>query len=107
MVGKLWKVVITRNARRSLSNINGYYKEHASPAVAKKVRNGLVAEARSLEKLPASKPLLPTKKKASPPYRYTKKWSFKIIFQIYKKKDQVSVIEFLHDKESPNRWEGL
>jgi plasmid stabilization system protein ParE len=65
MVDKLWKVVITRNARKNLSNINGYYKKKASPSVAKKVREGLVAEAKSLEKLPASKPLLPTEKSFS------------------------------------------
>jgi len=75
------------------------------PLLAKKIREGLVAEARSLEKLPASRPLLPTEKKASPPYRYAKKWSFKIIFQIFKKKDQVSVIDFMHDKESPSKWD--
>jgi mRNA-degrading endonuclease RelE of RelBE toxin-antitoxin system len=107
MVGKLWKVVITRNARKSLSNINDYYEKKTTPTLAKKVREGLVAEARSLEKLPASKPLLPTEKKASPPYRYAKKWSFRIVFQIFNKEDQVSVIDFIHDKESPGKWDDL
>lgn len=48
MVGKLWKVVSTRNARKSLSNINDYYEKKTTPTLAKKVREGLVAEARSL-----------------------------------------------------------
>lgn len=104
MVGKLFRVVFSRNARQRLSQINDYYEENASPRVAKKVRDGLVNEARSLRKLPASKPLLPTSKKVDPPYRYAKKWSFKIIFQIFKKDDTVSVVDFMHDKEDPDNY---
>ncbi|MBK6621988.1 MAG: type II toxin-antitoxin system RelE/ParE family toxin [Saprospirales bacterium] len=99
MVGKLFKVVITRKALKRLVGIDDYYKKNASPAAARKVREGLAKEVRSLEKLPESKPLLPTKKKANPPYRYSKKWSFRIVFQFFKKEDTVSVVDFLHDKE--------
>jgi plasmid stabilization system protein ParE len=107
MVGKLFKIVFSRDARKKLRKISDYHKENTSDTVAKKVRDGLVTEAKSLKKLPSSKPLLQTKKEADPPYRYTIKWSFKIIFQIFKKKDTVSIVEFMHDKENPKKWENL
>ena len=75
--------------------------------MAKRIRTGLVKEAKSLRKLPESKPLLQTIKKGNPPYRYTRKWSFKIIFQIFKKKDTVLIADFIHDKESPEKWDDI
>jgi plasmid stabilization system protein ParE len=105
VVGKIFKVIFSRDATKQLRKIDAYHKRNASNAVAKKVREGLLEEAKNLKKLPGSKPLLATKKKSDPPYRYTKKWSFKIIFQIFKKKDTVSVVEIIHDKESPEKWE--
>ena len=107
MVGKIFKVIFSRNAQKSVKRISDYYEENASPSVAKKVRKQIAAEAKTLHRLPESKPVLPTKKTVDPPYRYTKKWSFKIIFQIFKKKDSVNVVDVLHDKENPDKWEGL
>lgn len=107
MVGKLFKVIFTQDARRSVKKISDHYKRKASGSVAKKVRSGIVSEAKTLRRLPESKPLLPTKKKAKPPYRYAKKGSFKIIFQVFKKRGTVSVVDVLHDKESPDKWEAL
>ena len=107
MVGKLFRVVFTKDAQKSLKKISDYYKRNASSTVAKKVRKGLVDEGKKLETLPASRPLLPIKKEVTPPYRYAKKWSFKIIFQIFKKQDTVRVIDFLHDKENPDKWDDL
>jgi len=105
MVEKIFKVVITRPAANSLRKIVGYYRSKASPKVARKVRKNLIDETKILERLPESKPLLPVKETSEPPYRYTKKWSFKIIFQVHKKDDTVNVIDYLHDKENPKKWE--
>ena len=105
MVGKIFKVVITRPAANSLRKIIDYYRRKASPKVARKVRRNLLDETKTLERLPESKPLLPVKETSEPPYRYAKKWSFKIIFQVHKKDDTVSVIDYLHDKENPEKWE--
>jgi len=107
MVGKIFKVVISRPAANNLKEIVDYYRRKASPEVARKVRRNLIDETKTLERLPESKPLLPVKEKTEPPYRYTKKWSFKIIFQVHKKEDTVSVIDYLHDKESPEKWKEL
>lgn len=106
MVGKIFKVVITRPAADRLRKIVDYYRSKASPKIARKVRRNLIDETKTLERLPESKPLLPVKEIIEPPYRYTKKWSFKIIFQVHKKDDTVSVIDYLHDKENPEKWEG-
>jgi len=67
----------------------------------------LLNESKILKGLPSSKPVLRTKKKVVPPYRYTKKWSFKIIFQIFQNDDTVIVNEFMHDKEDSKKWEDL
>lgn len=32
---------------------------------------------------------------------------FKVVFQIFKKKDTVRVIDFVHDKENPVKWDNL
>ena len=107
MVGKIFKVVISRKAQKNLKKVNDYYEKSASTEVAKKVRTGLIKEAKALRKLPESRPLLQTTKKGKPPYRYTKKWSFKIIFQVFEKKDTVLVADFIHDKESPGKWDNI
>jgi len=108
VVNKLFKVVISRSARKRLKDVHDDYKTRsASPKVAKKVKDGLISEAKKLESLPASNPKLPIKKEVDPPFRYAKKWSFKIIFQIFQKKSTVRVIDFMHDKENPEKWEDL
>ena len=107
MVGKLFKVVISRVARKKLRFIYNYQKKNASPRVAKKIRDGLLDEAENLNLEPESRPLLKSKKQVSPPYRYQRKWSYKIIFQVFKKKKQVRVVEFMHDREDSDKWEDL
>ena len=107
MVGELFKVVISKVARKKLSNIFNYQKKHASPRVAKKIRDGLIDEAENLRLEPESRPLLKAKKQVEPPYRYQRKWSYKIIFQVFKKNKRVRVIEFLHDREDSKKWEDL
>lgn len=44
-----------------------------------------MAEAKKLEKFPESKPILPDTEDFDQLVHYTKKWSFKIIFSIFKK----------------------
>jgi len=98
---KLFKVVFSPKSRQRLKDISDYYQTTASDSVAKKVRKGIVEEAIKLEKLPDSKPILPNTEDFDPPVRYTKKWSFKIIFSIFKKKDEVLIETIRHDKELP------
>ena len=98
---KLFKVVLSENARKRLAEIFSYYKHHASQSTALKVHNRLLDAAQSLERFPESKPILPGTENDKYPKRYSKAWSFKIIFTIFQKKRQVNVIDIYHDKQDP------
>lgn len=99
MVGKLFRVVFSRTASRRLQEISDYTTRTASPAVSRKVRRGILKEARKLEKLPASKPHLPDTKDYDYEVRYTKAWSYKIIFRVFDVKNLVRVMTIRHDAE--------
>lgn len=101
MVGKLFRVIFSRKSRQRLKEISDSYEDQASPAVARKVRKGLVSSARQLEKLPESKPILPGTEDLDYPVRYTKKWSFKIIFRVLNARRIVRILTIRHDKEDP------
>ena len=101
MVGKLFRIIFARKSRQRLKEISDYYEDHASPAMAKKIRNGLVSTAKKLEKLPEIKPILPGTEDLNYPVRYTKKWSFKIIFRVLKANRIVRILTIRHDKEDP------
>lgn len=107
MVDKVFKVVITRSAADSLRKIVDYYKRKGTVQLARRARRNLIDETKKLERLPKSKPLLPVKEQIEPPYRYAKKWSIKIIFQVFEKVDTINVIDYIHDKENPTKWENL
>ena len=107
MVGKLFRVVLTKPAIAKLKKIHSNYRKRESVELADKIKGGLISESKTLKEQPSSKPLLRTKKKVIPPYRYTKKWSYKIIFQVFQNDDTVIVNEFMHDKENPEKWEDL
>ncbi len=107
MVEKIFRVIVSPSAKVRLKKIYSYYKENVSLEVARKIRNGLLDEADTLKKRPESKALLRMRKQVVPPYRYTKKWSFKIIFQVFENEDLVSVVDFMHDREDPNKKEDL
>lgn len=102
MVGKLFRVIFSPKSRKRLREISDYHEKNASPAVARKVRRGLTSTARKLEKLPESKPKLPGSEKLDYPVRYTKKWSYKIIFRVFKIDGIVSILTIRHDKEDPD-----
>ena len=99
---ELFKVIVTRTARRTLRNIFDYHKENVSEATARKVRKGILEEALKLERYPESGTLLPGTEKAKNPSRYSKAWSYKIIYRIFQKKKEVKVLDFIHDKQNPD-----
>ncbi len=107
MVEKVFKVRTSKSARIRLKKVYNYYKENVSIEVAKRMRNGLIEELDILQKQPQSKPLLQMKKQVIPPCRYARKWSYKIIFQVFEEQNLVSVIDFMHDREDPDKREKL
>lgn len=79
MVGP-FRIVVSQNAKIKLKEIYFYTKENTSTQLAVKIRDGLLEEGEKLQSRPESKPLLRMKKQVVPPYRYSKKWSYKIIY---------------------------
>ena len=102
MVGKVFKVVFSRLASKRLRERSDFYRENASPAVAAKVRKGIRDEAAKLEKLPESKPIVPGTEDAEHTIRYTKKWSYKIIFRVLNPMNIVRILTIRHDAEDPD-----
>lgn len=107
MVGKKYKVVLAINSIRRLQGIYKYYKEKGEPDLGRKVKGELLKESKRLKELPNSKMKLPSKKQVVPPIRYTKKWSYKIVFQVFENDDSVLILDFIHDRENPEKWESL
>lgn len=67
------------------------------------MRNGIVESAQKLEKFPQRKPILSKTEGEDSPVRYTKKWSFKILFSIFMDKQEVEILRIRHDKEQPEK----
>ncbi len=111
MVGKLYRVIISRLARQRLKDISEYLTEKESADTAQKVRSGLLKAAKDLEKTPEIQPLLslslPGIEDKDPPYRYARKWSYKIIFRIFEPKDEVRVLDFFHSKQRQEKLKDL
>lgn len=103
MVGSLFKVIFSKKAMQRTREISDYYTQSGSTDVAKKVRQGIRDEARKLEKLPSSKPRLPEAEEIDAEIRYTKAWSFKIIFEILNPLNIVRILTIRHDSENPER----
>ena len=100
MVGKIFRVVFSKTARRRLKEeIDYVVQESKSKEVGRKVRKGILAEARKLEKLPGSKPHLSGTEDYDYDVHYTKAWSYKIIFRILNPKNIVRILTIRHDKQ--------
>ena len=99
----IFKIVFTSKARRNLKGISDHYQRTASPRVANKVREGIIDSTEKLKTFPHRKPILSGTEDMNPPVRYTKKWSFKILFRIFSGKKQVQVLGIRHDKEPPEK----
>lgn len=102
-----FRVIVSHSAKVKLKEIYTYVKENTSSQLAIKIRDGLLEEVENLQSRPESKPLLRMKKQVVPPYRYSKKWSYKIIFQFFENENLISIIDFMHDRENPEKKENL
>ena len=103
MVGKVFKVVFSPKARRRLNQIADYLEKVASKTVARKVRNNILEAADKLKSLPKSKPILPDTEDVRFEVRYTKSYSYKLIFRIEMTDDTVRILNISHDAEDPDK----
>lgn len=99
MVGKIFKVIFSRKSQKQLKEISDYVTKNASPTQAKRVRNAIKKAGDDLGKLPESKPIVSGTEDLPVQIRYTKKWSYKIIFRVIG--DIVRILTIRHDKENP------
>jgi len=103
VVGKIFNVIFSQRAQRRLNQITDYYEENASRTVARKVRKSILDAADELKKLPASKPILPGTEEIDFDVRYTKSYSYKLIFRIETTADTVRILDISHDAEDPEK----
>jgi plasmid stabilization system protein ParE len=102
-----FKVLVTPVAEASIERIYDYYELEVSRSVAQRIKNEILKEILMLKILPERKSLLRAKKKYNPVMRFAQKMSFKIIFQVYTEVQEVVVLEIIHDKENPEKWESI
>lgn len=99
----MYRVIVSNPAQKRLKEIYDYLIERNSDTTAKKVRRSLLETTKSLEKMPQRRSILPGTENLNPPYRYAKKWSYKIIFRIIEPKKEVRVLDFFHEKQNPKK----
>jgi plasmid stabilization system protein ParE len=104
---KVYRVIVSAPAQRRLKEIFDYLLENVSIETAKKVRTSLLDTSKSLEKFPQRRSILAGAEDMASPYRYAKKWSYKIIFRINEDKNEVRVLDFFHEKQNPEKLEEL
>jgi plasmid stabilization system protein ParE len=107
MVNSIYRVIVSNPAQKRLKAIFAYLSENSSIETAKKVRKSLLETAKSLEKMPQRRSILPGTEDLNPPYRYAKKWSYKIVFKIIESKKEVRVLDFFHEKQNPAKLKRL
>jgi plasmid stabilization system protein ParE len=99
MVGKVFKVVFAKKAERRRQSIIDFESRRVSPGHARRVDREIRKSARKLKGLPESHPVLPGTEDMRPRVRYTKAFSYKIIFTVFKKLREVVVLTIRHDAE--------
>lgn len=102
MVGKIFRVLFSSKSRDQLKDITDYHRRNASASVATKTRKAIREEAQKLEKLPSSRPIYPGTEDMDGEIRYAKKWSYKIIFEVFSPKKLVQILTIRHDAEDPD-----
>ena len=107
MVDAKYRVIVSNPAQKRLRAIFTYLNENSSTETAQKVRKSLLETAKSLEKMPQRRSVLPGAEDMNSPYRYAKKWSYKIVFKIVELKKEVRVLDFFHEKQNPDKLKKL
>ena len=107
MVDVSYRVIVSTPAQKRLKAIFTYLSENSSLEMAQKVSKSLLETAKSLEKMPQRRSILSGTEDVKPPYRYAKKWSYKIVFKIIETKKEVRVLDFFHEKQNPDKLKKL
>ena len=99
MIGRLFRVFFSSKARRDLDRLEAEHEDRISKANARELRKGIEAAAKKLERTPRVRPNLPDTEDHPMEIRYTKFWSYKIIFVVFKKAGEVLLLMIRHDAQ--------
>lgn len=99
MIGRLFKVFFSSKARRDLDRLEAQHEDRISKANARKLRKGIETAAKKLERTPGARPILPDSEDHPMDIRYTKFWSYKIIFVVFKKAGEVLLLMIRNDAQ--------
>jgi len=93
------KIVWTRFAVESLKDIYQYYLETANPALAAKIRNGIISEAKKINKYPLSGQRQEVLSPLQHDYRYFLKNHYKIVYRIIN--DELLITDIFDTRQNP------
>ncbi|KOS06651.1 hypothetical protein AM493_11865 [Flavobacterium akiainvivens] len=95
------KTVWTRFAVENLKNIYIYFLEIAGPAVASKIRNGIVAESKKISKQPLSGQIQESLLSLRQEHRYIIKGHYKVIYRIIN--EEVVITDVFDTRQHPSK----
>jgi plasmid stabilization system protein ParE len=96
-----YRIVITRGARQSLTQVADYIRRTDSESQAKYVSTEVLKLAQSLVKLPNRYPELLTSEATGITYRYIpNKFKIKIIYNVQEEQDRVIIVRMYNDRQS-------
>jgi plasmid stabilization system protein ParE len=93
------KIIWDNEAKRSLRSIYDYLKHKESIRVARKVRDEIVNQTKSLNQFPEKFVQEPLLKNERGNFRYKVIWSYKIIYEITS--SSILVIDIFHTSRNP------
>ena len=99
MIGELFRVMFSSRARHDLDRLEAEHTDRVSAANGRKLRRGIVDAAKKLERSPAARPILSDTEDHPMEIRYTKFWSYKIIFVLFHKAGEVLLLMIRHDAQ--------
>jgi plasmid stabilization system protein ParE len=104
MVKKKLKIIWDNEAKKSLRNIYNHIKSRESIEVAKKVRNEISSQAKSLNDFPERFEKEHNLDDEPGNYRYKVIWSYKIIYEITK--EAIYILDIFHTSRDPSNIRG-
>ena len=100
MVKKRVKIIWDDEVKKSLRNIYNYIKGRESIEVAKKVRNEISSQAKSLNDFPEKFEKEHHLENEPGNYRYKVIWSYKIIYEVTK--EAIYILDIFHASRYPS-----
>ena len=99
MVKKKLKIIWDDEAKRSLRNIYNYIKSRESIEVARKIRNEIISQTKSLNDFPEKFEKEHHMEDEPGNFHYKVIWSYKIIYEVTA--ESIDVLDIFHTSRDP------